>query len=137
MALSTDPRVLALGKVAMKDVTIGDAKLTATRLKATFQIDGVPISSQVIPEVGKSYGLRVIAYRFSGSVPPATTKSPIIELRILSLNVDKRDDLTLAFRVLSKDENGGLTIVWQEFRRLDAPKLKLGKGQALSDFRLL
>ena len=30
MALSTDHRILALGKVAIKDVTIDDAKLTAT-----------------------------------------------------------------------------------------------------------
>ena len=135
--LSADPKVLALAKVADKDVTIDDAKLTAAQLKATMEIDAVPVSSQVVPELGKTYGLRVIAYRFSGSVPPVTAKSSLIELRFLSLNADKRDDLTLVFRILSKDENGGLTIVWQELRRAAAPKLKLGKGQPLSDFRLL
>jgi len=135
--LSTDPKVLALAKVADKDVTIDDAKLTAAQLKATMEIDAVPVSSQVVPELGKTYGLRVIAYRFSGSVPPVTAKSSLIELRFLSLNADKRDDLTLVFRILSKDENGGLTIVWQELRRAAAPKLKLGKGQPLLDFRLL
>ena len=135
--LVNDQRVAVLSKVADKDATIDDARVTASRLKATFQIDGVQVSWQVTPSVGNTYALRVIAYRFAGSVPPPTSGSSTTELRFLSLNADKRDDLTVAFRVLSKDENGGLTIVWKELRRTDAPKLKLTKGQPLSDFRML
>ncbi len=135
--LANDERVLALAKVGVKDATTDDARLTAAHLKATFQVGGVQLRSQVVPAVGSTYALRVIAYRFAGNVPPPTAGSPMIELRFLSLDADKREDITLVFRVLAKDENGGLTVVWKEIRCVDAPKLKLAKGRPLSDFRLL
>lgn len=57
------------------------------------------------------------------------------EMMFLSLAVDKRLDVILVFRILNRDEYGGLTIVWKELSRSDAAKLRFGKNQSMRDFR--
>ncbi|MGC2238802.1 MAG: hypothetical protein WA584_21785 [Pyrinomonadaceae bacterium] len=40
------------------------------------------------------------------------------------LDFDKRKDVMIAFRVVSRDADGSLTILWKELSRKDAPKFK-------------
>lgn len=67
-----------------------------------------------------TYGLRVIAYR--GSI-----YRRMGGYRFDLLDGDKRIDVTLAFRVLSKDADGGITLLWREIARQDAPRLVMPK----------
>lgn len=40
---------------------------------------------------------------------------------------DKRRDVTVAFRIVRKDADGGVTILWKELLRKDSPKIKYRK----------
>jgi len=55
-------------------------------------------------------------------------------LKFINLNyVDKRMDLIVAFRVVGRETNGSVTILWKELNRLDAPKILFAKNEKLSD----
>lgn len=40
------------------------------------------------------------------------------------LEFDKRKDITVAFRIVEKDADGNVTILWKELREQDAPRMK-------------
>lgn len=67
-----------------------------------------------------TYALRVIAYK--GNIFK-TFHGFHFDL----LAGDKRIDLTLAFRVIRKDPDGGVTIVWRELSRRESPRIKFEK----------
>lgn len=67
-----------------------------------------------------TYALRVIAYR--GNLY-RTYRGFLYDL----LAGDKRIDLTLAFRVIRKETDGSLTLLWKELHRKESPKLKRSK----------
>lgn len=63
-----------------------------------------------------TYALRVVAYR--GNVF-RTFRGYWFDL----LEGDKRIDLTIAFRVIRKEQDGAVTLLWKEIERKDAPRL--------------
>jgi hypothetical protein len=67
-----------------------------------------------------TYAMRVVAY-----------KGNIIRSfrgwRFDLLEGDKRIDITLAFRVVRKDGDGSVTIVWKELGRRESPRLRFPK----------
>jgi len=68
-----------------------------------------------------TYAMRVIAYR--GKI--------IRSLNGYNYNIldgDKRMDLTLAFRVIRKEPDGSVTLLWKELEQRDSPKLKFTKN---------
>lgn len=67
-----------------------------------------------------TYALRVIAYK--GSLYQKF-RGYLYNL----LEGDKRIDLTLAFRVIRKDSDGGITVLWKELQRRESPKIKFPK----------
>lgn len=67
-----------------------------------------------------TYALRVIAFR--GSL-----YQTFRGFRYDILDGDKRIDLTIAFRVIRKNDDGSLTLLWKELDRRDAPKFKFRK----------
>lgn len=67
-----------------------------------------------------TYGLRVIAYR--GNIYRSFRG-----YRFDVLDGDKRIDLTLAFRVIRKESDGSITLLWKEIERKDAPRIKFPK----------
>lgn len=71
--------------------------------------------AQPIYENG-TYALRVIAYQ--GSIFRSFRG-----YRFDILGGDKRIDLTIAFRVVRKDEDGSITLLWKEIDRKESPRL--------------
>ena len=65
-----------------------------------------------------TYVLRSIAYR--GKYMRSVDGVPYDEL-----DLDRRRDAIVAFRVVEKDPAGNITIVWKRLRDLEAPKLKI------------
>ena len=117
------------------DVLVASAKQTAHSLDAGVDSDGFHYSSSVIPSANTTYAVRNIAYRFAGSLAPISPDSTFTEIKFKSLEMDSRDDVIVAFRIVRKDVDSGLTIVWKELSRREAPKLKFGKGELLADFK--
>jgi hypothetical protein len=72
-----------------------------------------------------TYALRVIAYK--GSVYRAFRG-----YRFDVLFGDKRIDLTIAFRVIRKEQDGGITLLWKELARREAPRLIFPKRRQKS-----
>lgn len=76
---------------------------------------------KIVPAVeNNTYALRVVAYR--GSIVKSYRG-----FRFDLLSGDKRIDITVAFRVIKKESDGSLTLLWKELSRKDAPKLKYPK----------
>jgi hypothetical protein len=73
---------------------------------------------KVLPSIlNNTYAIRIIAYR--GSVY-RTFRGWLFDL----LAGDNRVDLTIGFRVVRKDADGGITLLWKELDRKKSPKLK-------------
>lgn len=103
------------------------------KLKLGVDHDGFHYSNAVNPAKNWTYGLRVSAFKIANALPPVAAGLSMMELKFLSLSLDKRDDILVVFRVIRKDDNGGLTIVWKELARKDAAKLKFRKDEPLDD----
>lgn len=142
---------VSLGDVPIEDVSLGHAAMNflnsfhpATRLQdATddahrfdkgIESGNYRYSDNIVPAENTTYILRTIAYRLNNPLRPLGKDSTMSEIMFLSLTADKRDDVTVAFRVIRRDELGGLTIVWKELARQDASKIKIGKNESLADF---
>ena len=96
---------------------------------------GFRYSTNVEPVENMTFALRMIAYRVANSLPAISGHSTMNELKFKSLDMDKRDDIIIAFRLVRKDQNGGLTIVWKELDRKEAPKIKFDKNEVPYDFK--
>lgn len=107
----------------------------AEQLQKGVDADGYRYSDSISPQENVTYTLRVIAYRLKNVLKPLSAETTMNEMMFLSLSFDKRLDVIVVFRILGRDEYGGLTIVWKELVRSDAAKIKFGKDQALRDFR--
>lgn len=69
-----------------------------------------------------TYILRSIAYE--GEVPKAVNGITYNEL-----DFDKRKDLMIAFRIVRKEDDGSVTLLWKELARLSSPKMEQKKKE--------
>ncbi len=77
---------------------------------------------KVLPALeNQTYGLRIIAYRGSFY---RSFRGRIYDL----LAGDKRIDLVVVFRIIRKDSDSSVTLLWKELTRKKSPKLKYKKG---------
>lgn len=67
-----------------------------------------------------TYALRAVAFR-------ANLYQTFRGFRYDMLGGDNRIDITVAFRVIRKNDDGSLTLLWKELDRRDAPKFKFAK----------
>jgi hypothetical protein len=88
-------------------------------------------------EENMTYALRVVAYRTKGiSLAGFTDTLTADDIKFGGLNrFDTRIDLTVAFRIVRRDENSSVTILWKQLNRQDAPKLVFAKNEKLSDIK--
>jgi hypothetical protein len=76
---------------------------------------------KVLPSIlNNTYAIRIIAYR--GSVY-RNFRGWLFDL----LAGDNRVDMTIGFRIVRKDADGSITLLWRELERKKAPKLKNDK----------
>jgi hypothetical protein len=111
------------------------AKERARAFKSGVEENGYKFTDNFTPQENATYAMRMMAYRLENSLRPISNETTTMEMMFHSLAFDKRDDLIVVFRVLRRDENAGLTIVWKELSRSDAGKIKFGKNEPLKDFR--
>ncbi len=88
-------------------------------------VNGVKAGSFEYKKIAKAvenatYAMRIIAYR--GNVFRSFRG-----WRFDLLEGDKRIDITVAFRVVRKDPDGAVTIVWRELERRESPRMKFPK----------
>ena len=82
------------------------------------------IYRKIVPAIeNMTYALRTIAYK--GSV-----YRTFRGFRFNLLEGDKRIDQTLAFRIVRREQDGALTLVWRELERREAPRIKFQKNNS-------
>jgi len=125
--------LVALGSVPLDNVTLDSAGMNflvnyqpeqknKDAYRQTVQITrGIKadkfLYKNTLPAIADTtYALRVIAYR-------GRFLQTFRRFRFNMLDGDKRTDLTLAFRVVRKSEDGSISLLWKELQRKDAPKL--------------
>ena len=88
--------------------------------------------------LGQTYLLRIVAYKNSNNLQRRLTRASITKddpiYGFERLQTDHRMDLTLAFRIIRKDENGVLTLIWRELARKKPPVITFGENEGMSDF---
>jgi hypothetical protein len=97
---------------------------TVTKQNNVF-VDGQNVDGQLYKKflsaaVDNTYVLRSVA--FKGKVPRKH-----YEIKYNELDLDKRSDIIVAFRVVRSDINGTVTIVWKTLQLKSAPELRLAK----------
>lgn len=111
------------------------ARNAAVRLKTGIESGGFTYASHFTPAENMTYALRSISYNIANSLPPVSDATSMSEMRFHTLAMDKRADEIVVFRVVRKGADGGLTIVWRELSRSEAPKIKFAKGEKFVDFK--
>ena len=125
--------LVALGKIPIENITLDSAGMNFlvnyqpeqknqdafnqfVQITKGVRSDDFFYKNALPAEVDTTYALRVIAYR--GSFLQTFRR-----FRFNMLDGDERADLTLAFRVVRKSEDGSISLLWKELQRKDAPKL--------------
>lgn len=92
------------------------------KLSKGIKVDGFTYGYGLYVENQKTFALRSIAYRgkFQRAVSGVTYNE---------MEFDKRKDILVVFRIVEKDANGDLTILWRELQTKDSPKIELTKEQ--------
>lgn len=101
-----------------------DVKTQRLQIENGIEADGFKYSKEVPAKVGEVYLMRVVAYRLQRNFLAQTTDKEGSTPMIYSLlNQDKRDDLTVAFRIIRANPDGNLTIVWKMLDKKKAPEI--------------
>ncbi|MEZ5344339.1 MAG: hypothetical protein R2681_02180 [Pyrinomonadaceae bacterium] len=96
-------------------------------------------SNSVRMEVGDTYLLRGIAYRFGdkwASRFRGRNEEKLLkeEHKFALIRFDKRIDSIYVFTVVRRDEDGGITIVWKRLSKEKSPKIVFEEDERLRDF---
>jgi hypothetical protein len=104
--------------------------------------DGFSYSNKVKVKENNSYALRSIAYDYKDKWKSRLWEKNIGEAtkderKFLGIEYDKREDSIYIFRVVSKSEDGGITVIWQRLQKQDSPKITFEEDEKLRDFKSL
>ena len=87
--------------------------------------NGFHYASSLSAAVNTTYAFRIIAYRIENQIRFWRNDE--------RFSRDKRIDLTVAFRVIRKESDGSLIILWKELNRQKAPKMVFQKKGKFTD----
>lgn len=93
------------------------------QLIAGIDKDGFSYRSGLVAEENQTYFLRSIAYR-------GASMRAVQGITYNELDFDKRQDIFIAFRIIRKDEDGSITILWKELDSKKSPKIKREKEES-------
>lgn len=100
--------------------------------------DGFSYGKVVGSEINNTYLIRVIAYKITSLTKDylLSDKNQVKEKDIfLALDSDNRRDKIIAFKIIRKDSDGNISILWKELADQDSPRLKFEKKEKPTDFR--
>ena len=118
--------------------TLAEAKTQTSAFKNGVESDGFRYSNSTSFSLNSTYALRSIAYKSKRKVKfeikngkPVWSGDPGYS----GLSSDVRKDVLIVFRVIREEENGGITLLWKEILRNDAPELLIAKNEKPTDIR--
>lgn len=114
------------------------ARSQSADIEADLLLDGTKYSNQAEIVLDTTYLLRIVAYKNGNNLqrrlsrPSLSPNDPVLNFE--KLQSDNRLDLTVAFRIIRKDEQGNLTIIWREIDRKKPPVITFGENVEMADF---
>jgi len=141
-----------LGDVPLKEISITDdamkfliefkpeTRLNEARNQFLQITQGITSANRLYAKNVKAkenttYAARFIAYQRQ-SLPSSKIAGLSKDItQYEKLKYDERIDLTIAFRVVRKEKDGDITILWRELKRQKSPKIIFGKDNQLSDVK--
>jgi len=136
--LMTNLGDLAIDKVSLQTPGVGfltefkpavefeRAKAIEDVVSLGLERDGFIYARVNTVQVNSTYAMRVVAY--DGTVNRAVPGAQYNEM-----DFDRRRDMIVAFRVVAKDADGSVTVVWIELSDVDSPKLKIPERSTNGD----
>lgn len=106
-------------------------------IAATISFDGYRYGNNLKADLDTTYAARIVAYRNDDKkVSRLSSYTMSLEdKKFVDLKRDEREDLIIAFRIVRKDDDGNITILWKKLSRQKSPKLIFGKDEKLSDIK--
>lgn len=95
---------------------------TERRLIAGIEQGGFVYRSGLAAEENRTFFLRSIAYR-------GASLRAVQGVTYNELDFDRREDVFVAFRIIRKDEDGSITILWKELDSKKSPKINREKAE--------
>ncbi len=102
-------------------LNMDDAAKEFKQFEEVLKDKGLSYGKVVSIEKDQTYALRVIAYN-NYFVIEEKEKKPA-PMKLFPLGKDKREDIIVAFRVVEKNEDGSLTLLWKELQRKQSPEI--------------
>ena len=119
--------------------TFAKARVQYEEIHKGIASDGKTYSNTVTPKLDTTYAIRIVAYRNGNNLAKrmateaATPDSPVMSFSMVQ--ADNRFDLLVAFRIIRRESDGNLTILWKELARQKSPVITFDKDEKLSDFK--
>ncbi len=143
--------LVPLGDVSLEDTTLTSAgmkflnefkpeaqsqemKKQFDRIASVIEAGGFRYAKRVKAVENMTYALRIIAYHPENNIVSPVTEGFNRESGRFLDDV-KRLDMTIAFRIIRKDADGSISILWKELKRQNAPKIIFQKTEKLSDLK--
>ncbi|HEX8637094.1 MAG TPA: hypothetical protein VF692_03450, partial [Pyrinomonadaceae bacterium] len=104
------------------------------RIADGIKFNGYNYTKSLEAKKDTTYALRVIAYHPQRKIMSNNNVSDRRFIWLVSDGAtDKRVDLTLAFRIIRKETDGSITIVWKQLNRQKSPEIVFPKNESVSD----
>jgi len=101
--------------------------------------NGITYSNKITPKLDKTYAVRIIAYRNGNNLKrrlPLEGLSPDSNvIGFVKVQTDNRLDLLVVFRIIRREADGNITLLWKEVERRKSPVITFAKNQELADFK--
>jgi hypothetical protein len=142
---------VSLSTAGMKFITefVPETDLDAVRQRYAEFARGVTASDRIytnrLPARAETtYAIRIIAYKngnninkrwylYRANIPFSGPGRQSVRAQ---MEKDERIDITIGLRVVRKDDDGSITLIWRELERKKAPKIVVPDGMPMSDFKV-
>lgn len=105
--------------------TVDDAYEFANNLRSGFIRDGFAYGRGIIAKENITFVMRSVAYR-------GKWLSAAAGVTYNEFDFDKRRDVIVAFRIIRKDRDGSVTILWKQLRNIRSPKLEIEEDEEIT-----
>ena len=127
--VSLDSRGVAFLRNFVPSVNPDEISRQYMQIFNEIEADGFHYAKMLPIEAGKTYALRVVAYRRDVELvlderqKRMVQATPALKALFDPLTGDRRDDVIIAFRVLEKNGLGDVTLIWKELARKNSPEV--------------
>lgn len=102
------------------------AKNQYSEIAKGVKFDNYNYTNSVKITENKTYAMRSIAYKYDlNKLDDLIVKQGTDDIKYRALKRDKRDDSIIAFRIIRKEGDGTITVLWRRLSNQEAPKIIL------------